>query len=614
MEWIFTHGVQAVVNASQLHTRGETPPVASHIVSHAFAVPIPPDTSQSIPEFIPSVTFEFENLTEDMADTFMNEDSESDEDSENYDFDFDDEDAGFAANPDTPVPVLVGGAKRTLTLLQSNKLPTRVLDDAFQYMDRLLRLLSKKNSAYEVFARDFSEAIFIRDQTDQHNFREVLTKHGIDWEYAKRAKSAALNRRIRRYIPEPSVLLRRLEALITAYEDIQCSTKKGRCSFFPDEAKEMVQHLLQTISRILQHFMLVRLGFITEQAKKYRGHYALWVRDEIVELAANVGCKTSFPLPRVLSTRIATSETIGILPISKSLAETLKITTLPRLKITGLPHHRDTPVHVLTRLCTKPVNRYRYLQLRQRTLCAVVPVHTHKEYMTFKAHINHTKFRKGTKVYPPHEHWKNIDFLKFAQFWNELVDAQPRSVTDSNLRLYYKLPQHLETHHKKTILWKSECATLSDGSNFASRKQLLDILNSPDNHADTLAAIPCLIPCQMANWISLLHPTHSTPDEPQQSGPQQSVHLTPQPIQANPVARPLQQTFLSHASAPVASGSKRQPRRCALCVKAACEKRSDCRGSGKQSLCMCGHPALNGKQVRVSEATIAALLERRSLG
>jgi hypothetical protein len=99
MEWIFTHGAQAVVNTSQLHTRGETPPVASHIVSRAFAVPIPPDTSQSIPEFIPSVTFEFENLTEDMADTFMNEDSESDEDSENYDFDFDDEDAGFAANP-----------------------------------------------------------------------------------------------------------------------------------------------------------------------------------------------------------------------------------------------------------------------------------------------------------------------------------------------------------------------------------------------------------------------------------------------------------------------------------------------------------------------------------
>jgi hypothetical protein len=120
----------------------------------------------------------------------------------------------------------------------------------------------------------------------------------------------------------------------------------------------------------------------------------------------------------------------------------------------------------------------------------VVPVHTHKEYITFKAHINHTKFRKGTKVYPPHEHWKNIDFLKFAQFWNELVDAQPRSVTDSNLRLYYKLPQQLEAHHKKTILWKSECATLSDGSNFAGRKQLLDILNSPDNYADTIPAIP----------------------------------------------------------------------------------------------------------------------------
>lgn len=140
----------------------------------------------------------------------------------------------------------MGGVKRTLVLLQSNKLPSRVLDDAFHYMDRLLRLLSKKNSAYKAFARDFSEAIFVRDQTDEINVRKVLDKYGVDWEYAKRAKSTALNRRIRRYIPEPAVLLVRLEALFNAYENIQCSTKKGCASFFPDEAKEMVQNLLQT--------------------------------------------------------------------------------------------------------------------------------------------------------------------------------------------------------------------------------------------------------------------------------------------------------------------------------------------------------------------------------
>ncbi|KAJ6570037.1 hypothetical protein B0H10DRAFT_1033460 [Mycena sp. CBHHK59/15] len=166
------------------------------------------------------------------------------------------------------------------------------------------------------------------------------------------------------------------------------------------------------------------------------------------------------------------------------------MTTLPRPRITGVPHHRDTPVHTMTRLSTKPTNQYRFLQLRQLVLCAVVPVHTHQEYLTFKANINQQKFRKGGKIYPAHEHYKNVDFTKFAQFWNELVDGQSRAVTDSNQRLYYIFPQQLEAHHKKAILWTLERSTLANGNNFTARKPLLDILNSADNSVDTLPAIP----------------------------------------------------------------------------------------------------------------------------
>lgn len=46
-------------------------------------------------------------------------------------------------------------------------LTTRVLNDAFHFMDRLLRLLSKKHSAFKAFCHDFSEAIFIRDKDDE---------------------------------------------------------------------------------------------------------------------------------------------------------------------------------------------------------------------------------------------------------------------------------------------------------------------------------------------------------------------------------------------------------------------------------------------------------------
>ncbi|KAJ7719793.1 hypothetical protein DFH07DRAFT_784561 [Mycena maculata] len=98
-------------------------------------------------------------------------------------------------------------------------------------------------------------------------------------------------------------------------------------------------------------------------------------------------------------------------------------------------------------------------------------------------------FRTGGKTYPPHERWKNVDFDKFAQWWNAQVNFQPRTITESNLRLYYKLPQHLEAHHKKTISWSSERSTLAAGANFAARKEFLEILNSEDNLGDVLPAI-----------------------------------------------------------------------------------------------------------------------------
>ncbi|KAJ7878093.1 hypothetical protein B0H14DRAFT_3435675 [Mycena olivaceomarginata] len=133
--------------------------------------------------------------------------------------------------------------------VNEKSLPTRVLDDAFHFMDRLLRLLSQKHSAFKAFPHDFSESIFIRDKSDEAAVRPVLEKNGVNWEYAKRAKAKALNQRIRRYIPRRQVLLQRLQKLFNAYADMQCSIKKSRGAFFFDDAKKMVKHLLDTVRK-----------------------------------------------------------------------------------------------------------------------------------------------------------------------------------------------------------------------------------------------------------------------------------------------------------------------------------------------------------------------------
>lgn len=145
------------------------------------------------------------------------------------------------------------GILQTATFLQNaletEDFPSRVLDDAFHFMDRLVRLLSKKHSAFKAFAHDFSETVFLRDRSDELAVRAVLEKHGVNWEYAKRALAGPLNKRIRRYIPPRKVLAERLKKLFAAYSNTQCSTKKERGPFFSEEAKEMAEHLLDTAKK-----------------------------------------------------------------------------------------------------------------------------------------------------------------------------------------------------------------------------------------------------------------------------------------------------------------------------------------------------------------------------
>ncbi|KAJ6470658.1 hypothetical protein C8R47DRAFT_1148854 [Mycena vitilis] len=737
IEWIFAHGGKAVVTTSQLHSRSAAPPAQVAVTGPAFASPAPTVPSSNEEEFIVSPPMaETDALelhrTEDMA---MNVPDDDDSDGDDFEFnatefgeqfafeaqqnpgDMDGIDSGI--NDNSSVEEIMAAIDQTWPILQqaaeSETLPTRVLDDAFHYMDRLLRLLSKKHSAFKAFCHDFSEAIFIRDQSDEDAVRAVLEKHGVSWEYAKRAMAPALNRRIRRYIPRRDVLVRRVETLFSAYADIRCSTKKTRGSFFSDEAKEMAKSLLETARKgylsdppgiplyylmgtdrdglkiyrtvrgtnsieggvhmvvrrifgslraspelaecILINWILrrnTRVGFHNRTGTKYRGHFNLWVRDEIVELAVGAGLKPSFPLPRVLSTRIATSETIGILPVSRSVATSLNITTLPRPRITGVPHHRDTPVHALSRLCTKPTNIYRYIQMRQLTLAPVLPVHTHKEYIFFKEHVNNAMFRKGGRPHPPHEHHKNVDFLKFAQFWNIQVNVQSPAVIDSNQRLYYKIPIHLETHHKKSILLTSERSTLATGSNFTARKQFLDILTAQDNHAHVLPALPlpdgeldlsvgasndpgsfdrmAVLPpaggLEDTN-IEEIEFTHTVTPAPivfhnltanvRAPIPYPSPSAPP-PVQA-PVQPPVQhgqhfwQTLMPGANQPSHVGpSKHAPRRCAACCVSYCEKRASCQGKGGQKYCRCPHPPLLAGQKVPSEPTIVVYLTQRAQG
>ncbi|KAF8995808.1 hypothetical protein BDZ89DRAFT_1149385 [Hymenopellis radicata] len=386
------------------------------------------------------------------------------------------------------------------------------------------------------------------------------------------------------------------------------------------------------LSNCILHDSESQVGYRNRTGKKFRGHFDLWLSDEIVEITALLGVKPSFPLPRVLATRIATAETFGIQPLDTNLAEKLGITTLPRIRV------------------------------------------------------------HGTRRHPPHEAYKNVNFTLLAKFWNGEVDKQDRTVTDSNQRLYYKLPGQLEQHHKKTIMWKLERSTLFLGQNAVALTAFHDILSAENNSTLTLPAIP--LPMAEAdegfrtvdeaqasldkpsitpvfaeggdemdvddpqddddptdgnpldddsyNDMDVDIPSPSTPSQVEQPSTSQvqqpsasqaqqpsivpaqqtstSQVQQPSTSQSSPAPPSRQSTLqstgvLSIASNPIASGSeKRTGDRCAVCCNAYCRLRWECPGKGNRKHCACpNHAQLRpGQKIRVSEEKIIAYLEAQS--
>ncbi|KAF9065307.1 hypothetical protein BDP27DRAFT_1424992 [Rhodocollybia butyracea] len=437
---------------------------------------------------------------------------------------------------------------------ESQTVPTRVFDDIFHFMDRLLRTLPKSHSAFKEFTHLFSETILIRDANDTKAVKAVLEKKNIPWKYIVRSRKDWLNHHVRRYVPAPSKLEADLTRLFSSFQDVVCSSdrKKGRGRFFSKDSRKVCESLLDSVHRgflsdppgiplyhikgwdkdglplyrtirgtnsieggvhmtirrifgslraspelsvsLLSNWVLrrnKRVGYLNRTGKKWTGHFDIWLDDEIVELAVSVNTAPSFPIPPMLATRIATSESFGIIPIPPLLAKEYNISTLPPRRIEGVPHHRDMPSHLLVRLSTTITSPYRYLQLCQRAIYPVIPIHTRAEYDEFRRFLGLTVIRNNRSNVPPSQAWKGIDYVKFAQLWNLKVETQDPSTTDSNQRLYYKLPEQLQRHHKKSLEWQTSRATMSLGSNVEKVKDHLATLADPERVAHVLPAI-CL--------------------------------------------------------------------------------------------------------------------------
>ncbi|KAF7304332.1 hypothetical protein HMN09_00835000 [Mycena chlorophos] len=669
LQWLHEHNQHIAVQTRTLRTRASDPPQEG---DEPLTLPNIPDTSE-IPSEVPVAP---QHAT---AEPQMHDADESD-------LDFDDEEPSV----DQLEMELFGDLQHGREMLRqsdaASNIPSRVLDDVYHCMDRLLRLVSKKHSAYREFAHQLSETIFVRDQGDERRVKAKLAERGIDYEYAKRAKKSSLRRRIRNYVPPGQKLSRDLRALFFAYQDLEDASDRsaGRGKFFSKPARRQgaitaesadlgfvsdppniplmrgtnsveggVHMIIRRVFGSLHASMELteailgnwfnrrnrRIGYYNRTGKRWNNHFDIWLLDDIVEAAIEVGARPTFPQPQLLVTRIATSETFGILPITPEIAQETGIRILPTTNTLSVTHGADTYMTALLRFATKPTNLYRYLQIRQRTTAAVVPIHTQPEFVLFKRIISSFISSSVAPTATADEVCKATDYSALALHWNREVLTQSPTVLKAAERIYFKLPEHLMRHHKKTLQWQDSRATLTLGANTAALRPINTLLNDPKRVAAVLPAIthePLEVEFQRdattgldldsfnpmalrgqrtAAYAAALdaqvisnEPTPAS--QPIAAGPSRALTAGPQSAVAGPSRLPIAgasilanqaipQPFVVNLGADHGDYStmeRARPakklntgkggRRCVPCVFAGCPSAATCPGRGNRNLCM----------------------------
>jgi hypothetical protein len=134
-------------------------------------------------------------------------------------------------------------------LRPNQMLPTRVFDDIFHVQDRLLRLLPKSHSAFKAFARAFADTILVADAGDRAAVEQVYASKGLTWQYALRAHTDAVRRRVRRYCPPPEQLVSDLDQLFNSWKDVQCSVDPKQGPLFSAAARKQGQAIVELARR-----------------------------------------------------------------------------------------------------------------------------------------------------------------------------------------------------------------------------------------------------------------------------------------------------------------------------------------------------------------------------
>lgn len=176
---------------------------------------------------------------------------------------------------------------------------------------------------------------------------------------------------------------------------------------------------------------------------------------------------------------------------------------------------------------------------------------------------------------------RSVNFERLTVRWNEMVHEQAEIENRSKAdRIYYKLPEHLERHHKLWVQARATRATLVNSAE--NRQTITEILSDPARRSRVLPAITLpFIPALKNNEMVTVN-----------KGKEKAVVSAIEPVQSSsgPHSQPV-----VHTSSTQASSSKpsliepkvKARKRCAPCRDAKCPRADTCAGRGNRQWCTC---------------------------
>jgi hypothetical protein len=358
---------------------------------------------------------------------------------------------------------------------------TRVLLDPFHAMKRILDAAPKLHPVRHLFVNAIRDAIFMINPEDRQLVSEYLATKNLEFNDVYHSNPDSIMKFLRRWIPGPEQLERRLQAAIDTFKHPRFNDPETGRSIVVEAVEEELANLLKHVqkgclsdparmnlyfqvgtSNGLPRYRCIRgtndvegsvhsklvkkltmwnagprlgncvLAILRDRhniraSEKYRdgfpkvGHYAHWLLDDLRALSQRVYGEPAFTWWPVTTTSPNPNEAFGIAPCFP-------------------PGHADYEEKVDMIRIKKYTPSIQYLAITTRATIPFLPVRSKEECRLYKTAISR---------YIPHGATRStaIDFETFASDWNQghLLFAGQRISPDGRT-IMKKLAEHLKSH------------------------------------------------------------------------------------------------------------------------------------------------------------------------